>query len=113
MPSCATAPTIRRPADSAPVGWPRQRPESSAGASLARGRSGRDGHVRLRVGKGKHHPRKGDAVGDAVVDAEQQRTALAEALDQIDVPERPGGIERRRDEVAHQLLEGRAVARGW
>ena len=79
-----------------------------------RGRRGGAGdrRVGLAVGQRQHHARQRDAVGDAVVDPEEHGAALAIALDQVHVPERARGVERRGDQVADELLEGGLVTRG-
>ena len=63
------------------------------------------------VGERQHHARERDAVGDAVMDADEDRAAGAEVVDQIDLPQRAGVVERRRDAVRDEVLERRAVVR--
>lgn len=69
-------------------------PHARSGTTCARcGGGGRDPGVGFLVGEREHHTGEGDPVGDAMVEPKQQRAALAEAFDQVDVPERPGGID--------------------
>ena len=59
----------------------------------------------------EHHARERDAVGDAVMHPDEDRGAGAEAVDQIDLPERTRAVEGLRQPVRHELLERRLVAR--
>ena len=68
---------------------------------------------RAAVGDRQHHRDQRDAVGDAVVDARDQRAVLAvEFFDQMELPQRPRRIERRRGELADALLAAPRAAPG-
>ena len=63
------------------------------------------------VGRREHHARERDAVADGVVDARQHGGAGAEALDQVDVPQRAPVVQRRGGQVADELAQRVAVVR--
>ena len=68
------------------------------------------------VGERQEHLHQGDAVGIAVVDARNQRRATVIFLDQMELPERLGLVERaggeRADEALQRLLVGATGQRG-
>ena len=61
--------------------------------------------VRCHVGHRQQHLDERDAVGVAVVNANDDRAAAVVALDQVELPERPGRIERRPGEPRDERLE--------
>ena len=73
-------------------------------------RRSRARRVAAAVGDRHHHRDQRDAVADAVVDARDQRAAALVALDQVELPERPVGIQRRRRQLADALLQRVALA---
>ena len=106
MPSCASS---ARPTSRRPLGARARRP----GATPAMGgcRGGEADRLAVGVGQREHHAGQRDAVGDGVVHPHQQCAAAAEALQQVDVPQRLGPVERRGHEIGDDLLERAAVAR--
>jgi ClpP class serine protease len=58
-----------------------------------------------------HHAGERHAIRHAVVQARDERRALAVAVDEVHMPERLRAVEQQRDQVRHQLLECAAVAR--
>jgi hypothetical protein len=69
------------------------------------GRTGGDRGIGLLVGEREHHPGERDAVGDAVVDAEEDRAPRPIPVDQVGLPERARAVDRPADQVAHELLQ--------
>ena len=51
-----------------------------------------------------------DPVGDAVVHADDHRRPVAETVDHVGVPQRPGAVQRHGHQVADQLLQRGAIA---
>lgn len=56
------------------------------------------------IGHRQQDTRQRDAVGDAVVDSQQQRATGSVAVDEVGVPQRLVAIQRRRREIADELL---------
>ena len=66
---------------------------------------------RRGVGERQQHLHQRDAVGIAVVDARDQRRTAVVALDQVELPQRPAGIQRRGGELADEALQCALAAR--
>ena len=62
------------------------------------------------VGEREHHAGQCDPVGDRMVQAHEQRAPDPVALQEVDVPERLGPVERRGHEVGDQLTQRAPVA---
>jgi hypothetical protein len=94
------------------AGEPDRAAEGREPRAAVEARTGRDAGIRLGpVGERHHHAREGDSVGDAVMDPHQDRAPGSVVVDQVDLPQRPGAVERRTGAVADELLECRAVVR--
>ena len=69
----------------------------------------REGHRRRAVGRRVRHRQhdadQRDAVRVAMVDAHDDRAAAVVVVDEEELPHRARGIERRRRELRHELLE--------
>ena len=61
--------------------------------------------VGTQVGERQHHPHQRDAVGDAVVDARDHRSAPIAVFDQVEAPERALGVQLLGGQFAHQVLQ--------
>jgi len=86
-----------------------QRRAEGTAAGLGRGDPGGLGPT--AIGQREHHARECDPVGDAVVDADEQRTAAAVAVDQVDLPQRSATVQGRGDAIADQLPQRAPVVR--
>ena len=76
----------------------------------APGGSPREPGVGVLVGERQHHPRQRDAVRDAVVHPRDEGRAAPVVVDQVEVPERLGAVQRRRHEVRTSSLQLRRAA---
>ena len=56
---------------------------------------------RAIVGEREQHARERDPIGDAVVDSGDHRGAVSVAVDEMEVPERLGAVERIRHQVGN------------
>lgn len=59
------------------------------------------------LGEAEQHPGQGDAVGQRVVDAEDERGARPVTVDEVDLPERAGAVERARQVLLDVCLQAR------
>ena len=76
----------------------------------------RAGEVGAGVGggglrQGQQHPRQRDAVRERVVDAQEHRRALPVAVDEVELPERVGVVERLGEVALDVVLERAVVTR--
>jgi hypothetical protein len=73
-------------------------------------RGGKTFVVGAATGHRQQHADQRDAVGDTVVDANDQRGAALVVLHHVHLPQRPPGIERLRRQLRYQRLQLRLAA---
>ena len=89
-----------------------QRRGEAEARAVVLGRPADPGRGRGRaVGQEQHHPRERDAVGDAVMNAEQDGRARFESVDEVDLPQRAVALQRCRDTVGDERLQRGPVVR--
>ena len=88
------------------------RPELSAGVVADREHFGGPVPSTVeRIGHGHDDLHQGHAIGDGMVDAQQQRAAGPVSVQQVQLPEWPVGTQRAVSQLAGDLLQGGLVAR--